>query len=64
MFDVGRRREVNIKTDLKEVRWKGVGWTDLSQDRGQWRTTMNTLLNIRVPQNAGNLLTNGGTVSF
>jgi hypothetical protein len=30
-----RRRWVdNDKTDLKEIRWDGMGWIDLAQDRG------------------------------
>jgi hypothetical protein len=27
--------------------WSGVDWTDLTQDRDQWRDLMNTVMNIR-----------------
>jgi hypothetical protein len=33
-----RRRWVDsIKMDLREIEWGGVGWTDMSHDRDQWR---------------------------
>jgi hypothetical protein len=45
-----RRRWVdNIKMNLREIRWDGIDWIDLGQDRDQWRTLVNTLLNLRVP---------------
>jgi hypothetical protein len=45
-----RRRWVdNIKMDLREIEWDGVGWTDRTQDRDQWKALVNIVLNIRVP---------------
>jgi hypothetical protein len=45
-----RRRWVdNIKMDLREIGWDGVDWIDLAQDRDQWRTLVNTVMNLRVP---------------
>jgi hypothetical protein len=38
----------NIKMDLREIGWDGVDWTDLAQDRDQWRVLMNTVMNLRV----------------
>jgi hypothetical protein len=44
-----RRREYNIKMDLREVGWDGGDWIDLAQDRDQWRALVNTVMNLRVP---------------
>jgi hypothetical protein len=45
-----RRRWVkNIKMDLREIGWNGMDWMDLAQDRDQWRSLVNTEMNLRVP---------------
>jgi hypothetical protein len=45
-----RRRWVDsIKMDLREIEWDGMDWTDLAQDRDQWRALVNTVINPRVP---------------
>jgi hypothetical protein len=31
------RWEDNIKQDLTEIGWGGMGWIDLAEDRDQWR---------------------------
>jgi hypothetical protein len=41
--------EDNIGVDLREIGWKGVGWTPLVQDRDQWWTLVNMVMNLQVP---------------
>jgi len=46
-----RRRE-----DLQEMGW-GMGCIDLALDRDRWWELVNVVMNLRVPQIAGNFLT-------
>jgi hypothetical protein len=39
----------NIKMDLREIGWDGMDWTDLAQNRDQYRSLVNTVMNLRVP---------------
>jgi hypothetical protein len=39
----------NIKIDLREIGWGGMDWTDLDQDRSQWRALLNAVMNLWVP---------------
>jgi hypothetical protein len=43
------RREDTVKMDVREVGWGGMDWIHLAQDRDQWRTVVNTVMNLRVP---------------
>jgi len=43
------RWNVNIKMDLKEVRWRGMNWFDVAQDRNRWWALVNAVMNLRVP---------------
>jgi hypothetical protein len=47
-----RRWVDNIKMDLLEIGWGGVDWVGLGPDRDKWRALVNTVMNLRVPQNA------------
>jgi hypothetical protein len=38
----------NIKMDLRGIRWGGMNWIDLAQDRGKWRVLVNTVMNLPV----------------
>jgi hypothetical protein len=39
----------NIKMDLRKIGWGDMDWTDLDQDRDQWRYIVNTVMNLQVP---------------
>jgi len=52
-----RRWEDNIKVDLEEMECGAMDWIELAQDRDRWRALVNAVMNLRVPQNAGNFLT-------
>jgi hypothetical protein len=43
------RWEDNIKMDLTEIGIDGPNWIRLAQDRVQWRTSVNTVMILRVP---------------
>jgi hypothetical protein len=45
-----RRWEDGIRMDLivREIGWGSVDWIQLAQDRGRWRTLVNTVINLRV----------------
>jgi hypothetical protein len=60
-----RRRWLNnIKMDLGEVGWVDVDWICLSKDRSRWRALVNSVLNLRVPRNAGTLSSGLATDGF
>jgi hypothetical protein len=44
-----RRWEYNIKMELIKIKWGDIDWICLSQDRGQWKALVNTVINLRVP---------------
>jgi len=36
---------------IQEVRWEGMGWTDLAQNRDRWQTLVNAVTNLWVRPN-------------
>jgi hypothetical protein len=52
-----RRWEDNIRMDIREIGFGDVDWIHWAQDRDRWWALVNTVMNLRVPQNAGNFLT-------
>jgi hypothetical protein len=64
MEDPGIDGEDNIKMDLLEVGCEGMEWINVAQDRDRWQELMNAVMNLQVPYNAGNFLTNWELISF
>jgi hypothetical protein len=50
--------------DLTEIGWSGRDWIDLAQDRDKWRVLVNTVMNLRVPQNFDKFLSSCTTGGF
>jgi hypothetical protein len=50
------RWEVSIKMDPIEVCLGGISCIHLAQDKNHWQALGNTVMNLQVPQNAGNFL--------
>jgi hypothetical protein len=44
-----RRWEDNIRMNLREMRWHGVDWIYLVQDRDKCQTLVKTVMKLRVP---------------
>jgi hypothetical protein len=56
--DPGLDSRIILKWILKK--WDGgvVDWIDMAQDRERWRALVKAVMNLRVPLNSGNFLTN------
>jgi len=48
--------EGNIKIDLPERGCDGVDWICVARDRNRWQAVVNTVINLRFPQNEDNFL--------
>jgi hypothetical protein len=46
---LSRRWVDNIKMGLREKVWGDMNWIYLAQDRDQWMTFVNTVINVWVP---------------
>jgi hypothetical protein len=42
------RWETNIKMDLRGIGWGGIDWIHVAQDRDQWQTLVNKVMNFHV----------------
>jgi hypothetical protein len=49
--DVGGLIILRLSTDLIEIRWSGVDWIGLAHDMDPWGAHVNTVMNLRIPQN-------------
>jgi hypothetical protein len=47
------RRVDNIKIDLRDIEWDGMDWIYLAQDRDQWKSLVNTVMNLRFHEKLG-----------
>ena len=43
-----RHKWEDIKMDLSRVRWGGMDWIDLAQDRERWQAVLNAVMNLLV----------------
>jgi hypothetical protein len=42
-----------MSSDFRQIGWEGVDWIHLAQDRDQWRTVVNTVMNLWVAKRRG-----------
>jgi hypothetical protein len=50
--------------DLREVVCEYMEWIELAKERGRRRALLSAVMNVRVPENAGDFLTSCKPVSF
>jgi hypothetical protein len=43
------RSVFNINMDLGEIRWAGMDWIEMTEDRDQWRAFVNKVMNMCIP---------------
>jgi hypothetical protein len=50
MFGRPRHRwEDNIKMELQEAGWGGMGWIYMTENRDRWWALVNVVMNLQVP---------------
>jgi len=42
--------------DLRQIKWEGMEWMNLVQDRDQWCALVNTVMNLWIPWKTGEFL--------
>jgi hypothetical protein len=55
--DSGVDGRIILKWIFRKLNVGGMDWMGLAQDRDRWRALVNAVMNLRIPQNAGNFLT-------
>jgi hypothetical protein len=58
----GRWKKI-IKMDLRDIRYKGMDWINLTEDRDQWGALDNMVTDLQVSQNFGKFLNSRATDS-
>jgi hypothetical protein len=48
LIDLGMNGEDIIRMDFREIAVEGVDWIHLALRRDQWRTLVNTAMNLRI----------------
>ena len=48
----------------EEIRWKGMEWVDLAQEKDKWRSLLNTEVNLGFPYNLGTFWTSSVLLAF
>jgi len=62
--DPGVDGRIILRWFFRKCNVAGIDWNELAHDMDRWRALVNAVINLRVPQNAGNFLTSLEPVSF
>jgi len=55
--DTGVDEKIILRWIFRKWDGRSMDWIDLAEDRDRWRALVNAVMNLWVPQNAGNVLT-------